>query len=222
MTTRSAKKTREEGLSSKEVLFVRQFARLGAADDKLALAARRARITERMAQAMLKKPAVQHELALYKQILRTEQAKLDAKDIDRRDMEEDRLLSETERIALRKLNGLIEVDPATLQAQHQIQIQVLKLALVVTGTIRDGKTERMAPPDAQGKDGSAQVPGSFFERGMVAAEEAAPLYGEEQGAGVRDQGSDVKPETGNLEPKTAEPAGNEGPLEVKVGKGARK
>lgn len=220
MTTRSAKSKpaapkRIPTLTSAELFLVRQYAREGGTEDKLARAARRAKMTEQLARTLLKKPHVQHELALYTQILRQEQAKIDAKDIDRRDQEDDRLLSDLERKAIRKMGTLIEADPKTLMDQHRIQMQVLKLALVVTGTIRDGRTERLTPAEITPPQGMAQSPGSFFGRGMVSAEEAAPLYG---AASHPDNHPD--PETthpqGNAPHREEEDHVSEGPLEVTV------
>jgi hypothetical protein len=216
----SAGGKRKPTLSSQELFLVRQYAREGGTEDRLPRAARRARVTIEHARTLLKRPHVQHELALYQQILRQEQARIDAADIDRSQNEEDKLLRETERKAIRKLDALIEADPTTLTEQHLIQMRVLKFGLVVTGTIREGRTERITPPEGQSQQGNTQVPGSFFGRGMVSAEEAAPLYGAASAALWNDG-----PRTTDPGPATAaavaEPAGNDGPLEVKVGKSGR-
>ena len=175
---------RAPSLSSQELFLVRQYVRYGAVEDKLSVAARRARMTEQHARTLLKRPHVQAELAIQKQILRMEQAKLDASDINRREEVEDMLCRETERRAMRRLNALIETDPKDLKAAHTIHMEVLKLALVVAGTIRSGRngTERMMPPEGGGPGQGAQVPGSFFERGMMGAAEAAPIFGEAEAA----------------------------------------
>ena len=200
---------RPPSLTSQEATLLRHYVRLGATEDRVGMAARRSKITEKYALTLLKRPHVQAELAKLKLILYREQARLDAADISRREVEEDVMCRETERRAMRRLNELLDLEPGNLKAAHTIHMEVLKLALVVAGTIRTGRagTERLAPPDGGGLGGAASttVPGSFFERGMVSAADAAPLFGGEQ---VSDQGGSQghkplvseKPPTTNLTP----------------------
>ena len=225
--TKEARKA--PSLRSDELFLVRQYVRYGAVEDKLSLAARRARMTEQHARTLLKRPHVQAELALQKQILRHEQAKIDAADISREVEETDVLCRETERRAMHRLNALIETDPKDLKAAHTIHMEVLKLALVVAGTIRSGRngTERLAPPDGSGAGGgSSTVPGSFFERGMMGAAKAAPLFGAGADAPVNEgKSEEVKSASVSASVSVSVPAAVEEPLEpleVKVGKKAGK
>ena len=169
-----------KSLTALESTLLRHYVREGATEDRLGRAARRAHITEKYALTLLKRPHVQVELAQRKLILYSEQAKIDAADINRSVEETDVLCRDTERRAMHRLNALIETDPKDLKAAHTIHMEVLKLALVVAGTIRSGRngTERLAPPDGGGPGGQgSQVPGSFFARGMVGAGDAAPIFG---------------------------------------------
>jgi len=229
--SRSNAKTKAT-LTAQELFLVRHYVREGATEDRLGRAARRARISEKWARTLLKRPHVQAELALQKQILRHEQAKLDAADIHRKEEEEDVLCRDTERKAMHKLNTLIDADPRKLKDVHRIQMQVLKLALVVSGTIRDGRTERLAPPDGS-TGGSGQttthVPGSFFERGMMGAADAAPLFGSAEASPVNEKkseelkkASEKVNELKGVPPVQTEPLDTPEPLEVKVGRALNK
>jgi hypothetical protein len=120
------------------------------------------------------------------------------------------------------MNAQIDLDPNDLNEKHLIQMRVLKLGLVVTGTIRDGRTERLAPPAGEGQGGSPQVPGSFFERGMVTAEEAAPLYGDGGGQQPETRVQGPSAASRAASDRSSEAEENEGPLEVKVGKMAKR
>ena len=159
-----------KSLTALESTLLRHYVREGATEDRLGRAARRAHITEKYALTLLKRPHVQVELAQRKLILYSEQAKIDAADINRSVEETDVLCRDTERRAMHRLNALIETDPKDLKAAHTIHMEVLKLALVVAGTIRSGRngTERLAPPDGGGPGG---------QRGMVGAGDAAPIFG---------------------------------------------
>ena len=109
-----------KSLTALESTLLRHYVREGATEDRLGRAARRAHITEKYALTLLKRPHVQVELAQRKLILYSEQAKIDAADINRSVEETDVLCRDTERRAMHRLNALIETDPKDLKAAHTI------------------------------------------------------------------------------------------------------
>lgn len=230
---RSAKTQRETpkrapSLTREELFLVRQYVREGATEDRLGRVARRARMTEQHARTLLKRPHVQAELALQKQILRMEQAKLDAQDINRREQqaeaEQEVLLKPIERKALRRIEKLVEADPAELNNMGNV-MNVLKMALVVTGTIRDGRTERLTPPEGPaGGRPSGDVPAWFAPRPMMGAEKAEPLYGAAPSdqlpadSGQKDAGEPASQRVSEPAPVRIEEPAQAEVLEVKVEK----
>jgi hypothetical protein len=137
-------------LTSEEQRLLRHYIREGGTEDKLAKAARKTKITLERAQALLKRVHVGEELARRRHLLEYEQAKLDAADLNRRETKEDEQIDLTEKKIFQQMIRLIETPAEEMKDGHQMKAQFLKLAAVFTGTIRDGrleKIERMSQPD---------------------------------------------------------------------------
>lgn len=169
----------ERTLTSEEQRLIRKLIRQGGTEDMLPRAARAAKMPLEKAQKILKRVHVQEEVRRRQRLIEFEQAKIDAADICRREDEDEKQIRVTEEKIYRQFNKLLEVEAEKLTNGHKLKAEFLKLGLVITGTIRNGKLERLTPPEG----GSASIPTMYestFERAAQAAQpEAAPLYPEE-------------------------------------------
>ena len=178
--TRTAKK--ERTLTAQEQLLIRHYVREGGTEDRIPRAARKLKIPPERAAAILRRIHVREEVARRLAMLQFEQARLDARDINRRENEEEEKIRVTEAKVYRQLNELIEADPKSLTDGHRMKAEFLRLALVVTGTIRDGRTERLLPPDSQPGQHGPNIYTSMFgqqAQKMAGEDDAADLYPDE-------------------------------------------
>jgi len=130
-------------LTSEEQRLVRHYIREGGTEDKLARAARKTKITLEKAQTLLKRIHVAEELARRRHLLEYEQAKLDAADLNRRESEEDKRIDLTEGLIFEQMRDLIRTPAEKLGEGHKAKSELLRLAAVFTGTIRDGRLEKI-------------------------------------------------------------------------------
>lgn len=159
-------------LLEKEQKFVFHYIREGCADEKLNLVARRCRLPMDEAKSMLRRAHVQEEIRRRRALVEFEEHKLIARDKTALAREED----ERDRVTLSKaekaLNGVL-----TLEAKDHgaIILKAVELALVYTGTIRNGNTVKLNKGDLEpGQNPLAAAPpeaaGPSFYRSIFAAE----------------------------------------------------
>lgn len=174
--TRTAKADRT--LTAQEQTLIRHYVREGATEDKIPRAARKMKMPVERAQTILRRIHVAAEVTRRRHLIEFEQARLDAQDINRKENRDEERIQITENRVFSKLNDIIDTDPAKLTDGHRLMGQFLKLALVVTGTIRDGRTERLIPVQG-GASGGPAIYRSVFQRRQeaeAAEPEAADLY----------------------------------------------
>jgi hypothetical protein len=208
--TRTAKADRT--LTAQEQTLIRHYVREGATDDKIPRAARKMKMAVNRAASILRRIHVAAEVSRRKRLLEFEQTRLDAQDINRRENKEEERVQLTEDRVFRKLNAIIETDPEKLTDGHRMMGQFLKLALVVTGTIRDGRTERLIPLQAGAGPAAPTFYRSIYQREHEAREaeaEGADLYPPEPLPAA----PEVKPAAAA---PTAEPAPTETPDAGKI------
>lgn len=178
----------ERTLTSEEQRLIRYYVREGATEDMLPKAARKAKMTLEKAQHILGHIAVREEIERRKNYLIYEQARIDAQDLNRREEKEDERVEILNDRIYAQLNKLIDADPMTLTNGHKLKADFLKLALVVTGTIRDGRTERLIPPEGSTPNTGPQMFQSDFENGSQRwDQDAAPLFPDESAPVASDQ-----------------------------------
>jgi hypothetical protein len=166
-------------LTSEEQRLVRHYIREGGTEDKLARAARKTKITLEKAQTLLKRIHVAEELARRRHLLEYEQAKLDAADLNRRESEEDKRIDLTEKLIFEEMRDLIRTPAKKLGDGHKAKSELLRLAAVFTGTIRDGRLERLLPPDqgpGSGGGGPVIYQDVFTRMALQAQGGVADLY----------------------------------------------
>ncbi len=172
---------KDRTLTGQEQLLIRYYVREGGTADRIPRAARKLKITPERATAILRRTHVQEEVARRLAMLQFEQARLDARDIQRREHEDDENIRVTEAKVFRQLNQLIEADPTHLTSGHKLKAEFLRLALVVTGTIKDGNIERLIPPEGQAGRHGPNIYSSMFgiQPEHEPAADVAELYPDE-------------------------------------------
>lgn len=131
-------------MTADEQKFIRHFCRLGATEDRTEEAERLARLKRGAGAKMLKLRHVAEEISRRKAMLESEQAVLDARDLNRRELEEEKRQTITLDRVESKLYKLLELDPEKYGA---LVHQVIQTCLVYTGTIRNGNMMRTIPAD---------------------------------------------------------------------------
>lgn len=219
---RSAPQPAASPLTAEESRLIRYYVREGATLDRLPIAAKKAKLTVARATQLLRKIHVTEEIIRRRELVIFEQARVDAQDINRREAEED----ERERVTLslidKELHKLITADPKDMAHGARIKADILKLALVVTGTIRAGNTERVAPlgNSAGQQPAGPDIYQSTLERGQTPAVEAAPIDEDETEAAPAPMPppESKEPEDGGGSGAPAAPAPPAQPFQVPVGK----
>lgn len=153
-------------LSAVEQKFIRHYIRAGATEDRIAEAERKARINKGQGADMLRRKYkgrfyVQDEIERRKAMVEIEQAKIDARDISRVIQEDD----QRERVTLKALEKALASIVGLEPKEHgHLVMEAIKLGLVYTGTIRDGRRERTVPAEAStGADEEENAKPGFYQ-----------------------------------------------------------
>jgi hypothetical protein len=161
-------------LTADEQRFIRHYARQGFVPEGISTAERMARIKRGEGNTILKRAHVQEEIARRKLLLEMEQAKLDAQDLNRKEDAIETLVRITMEEAEHELRKLVKLDAA---AFGPIKLKAIQTALVYTGAIRQGSTERLAPIDQSASGTLGGREDSFYTATFdrIRASEAAQL-----------------------------------------------
>lgn len=177
-------------LTVPEQRFVIHYLREGATPEVAYIAERKARLKKGEASGFLRRKHVLEEIARRQRLVEFEENRLIAKEkIGLAQQAEER-----DRVTLDKIEGaldkVIKLDP---EKHGGTVLEAIRLGLVYTGTIRDGRRERVIPPDPA-KAESGDVGGSSFYQSIfsdlrsgdavgpglaAAAPEPAPLMPED-------------------------------------------
>lgn len=168
--------------TAEEQRLIRHFSGPDAmgAIDKLAGAARKSKLPLDKARKILTRVSVQEEVARRIAVVRGEQARLQAEDLEHARRAKLRRGEVTKQHAHVALHELLEINPREKAPGGEVKLRAARLALVVAGEIRDGRTERVAPAQT----GVSQYRSMFGGRSAWQGVEAAPIdgTGDESGA----------------------------------------
>lgn len=148
-------------LTAQEQRFVIHFLREGAAEENLHNAARKARITEKEGKAILRRKHVQEEIHRRKVLVEFEENRLIARD----NIGAAKQVDEAELVTLHKvekaLDGVLKLEA---EKHGSTVLKAVELALIYTGTIRDGNKVKLQTVDPLGQDKSKSDEGEQAPR----------------------------------------------------------
>ena len=205
--------------------YLRESVSAGSESEQIRWAERKCKLAVGTGQTFLKRPHVQQELARRKAQVELEQARLIARDEAKLAEEADRRKTVTLDKLEAALDGVVSLDPKT---HGSTVLAAIQLGLIYTGTIRNGKQERVSPtetPDEKAGDGGDDIYKSVFakmreENEPPHATYAQPIFPEETSAVPAAPKIPVL-KTGNIPPAPPKPtAGSINPqkksLEIKI------
>jgi hypothetical protein len=164
-----------KSLSAQEQKLIFHFLREGGVEERIEIVERKARIPRGQGLKIIRRRHVAEEIARRKAQVELEQSKLIARDQNRAAEDEDKRQSVTLDKIERKLDKLLELDP---EKHGSLVLSAIQTGLVYTGTIRNGRMERTAPPIAPaGTEAAGEVTSfydSVFDRMRAAQGEIAP------------------------------------------------